>query len=293
MPPSSTNLITHSDLSAAQFLAHMEPLLLAHEERYGLMLGIALNVLRKPDFYSKEPAYFVVVEDGEGVAAAGCMTPPHGIIVYSERADPGPGLRAVAEDVRRRGLSLPTGMGPEPICTDFAAIWSEVAGVKSEVGVRERTFALHQVIHPTYSAGHMRPARLDDLELLAQWFVAFTVEALHGIDNATLDEARERLRMRIEQGWIFVWEDGEVVSYAGVGRPTPNGISIGPVYTPPEFRGKGYASSCVAAVSQRMLNEGRAFCTLFTDLANPTSNHIYQAIGYKPVCDYTLYRFST
>jgi hypothetical protein len=68
-------------------------------------------------------------------------------------------------------------------------------------------------------------------------------------------------------------------------------VSVGPVYTPPERRGRGYATACVAALSQTILDEGWAFCTLFTDLANPTSNSIYQKIGYHPVCDFAEYRF--
>ena len=68
-------------------------------------------------------------------------------------------------------------------------------------------------------------------------------------------------------------------------RPTPHGISVGGVYTPPEQRRHGYASSCVAALSQQLLDAGCEFCSLFTDLGNPTSNDIYQQIGYRPVCD--------
>lgn len=73
---------------------------------------------------------------------------------------------------------------------------------------------------------------------------------------------------------IYVWEDGEPVSLIGYTGPTPNGIRIGPVYTPPEHRRRGYASAGVAEVSQIMLDSGRRYCFLFTDLANPTSNHI-------------------
>ncbi len=84
---------------------------------------------------------------------------------------------------------------------------------------------------------------------------------------------------------IWLWDDGEPVSLAGVGGPTPHGIRVGPVYTPPPFRRRGYASACVAAASQAALDAGRTFVFLVTDLANPTSNHIYQAIGYEPVRD--------
>ena len=75
------------------------------------------------------------------------------------------------------------------------------------------------------------------------------------------------------------------MSLTGVGGLTPHGIRVGPVYTPPELRGRGYASNLVAAASQAALDDGRRALFLFTDLANPTSNRIYQAIGYEPVRD--------
>lgn len=292
MAQPDTHPVVHSTSSAAHFLERMEPLLLAQEARYGLMLGIALTVLHQPEFYSRNVPYFAIAEDEEGIAAAACMTPPYGLIVYCERAENEPGLRALAEALLAQGWTLPTVNGPEPICTHFAALWSEMAKVRSEVSVRERTFELRQVIHPTYSPGQMRQATMDDLELLVQWHLAFIEEALHGVEQATAEESRRKLQTRIEQGMLYVWEDGEIVSWTGTTRPTTHGICIGPVYTPPQFRGRGYASSCVAAVSRRMLDQGYEFCTLFTDLANPTSNHIYQAIGYRPVCDYTVYSFS-
>ena len=73
----------------------------------------------------------------------------------------------------------------------------------------------------------------------------------------------------------------------------PHGVTLGPVYTPPPARGKGYATNCTAAVSQLLLDAGWAYCALFTDLDNPTSNSIYQKIGYRPVCDYADYHFKT
>lgn len=78
---------------------------------------------------------------------------------------------------------------------------------------------------------------------------------------------------------------------AAVARPTLHGITVNLVYTPPEQRGRGFASNCVAALSQRMLDGGYQFCTLFTNLANPTSNDIYQQIGYRSIADFNEYRF--
>ena len=74
-------------------------------------------------------------------------------------------------------------------------------------------------------------------------------------------------------------------------RPTRHGISVSLVYTPPELRGRGYATACVGELSRKLLGAGREFCALFADLANPISNHIYERIGYRPVCDYEEYRF--
>jgi predicted GNAT family acetyltransferase len=90
---------------------------------------------------------------------------------------------------------------------------------------------------------------------------------------------------------FLVWEDGgEPVSLAGWGGATPNGIRVGPVYTPPELRGRGYATALTAELSRRLLDGrlfegGRRFCFLYTDLANPTSNAIYERIGYRRVAE--------
>ena len=91
---------------------------------------------------------------------------------------------------------------------------------------------------------------------------------------------------------LYFWTDPDPVSMAATTRPTVNGISISYVYTPPELRRKGYASAIVASVSQLMLDKGRKFCTLYTDQSNPTSNSIYQKIGYKPVADVVEVIFS-
>jgi predicted GNAT family acetyltransferase len=95
----------------------------------------------------------------------------------------------------------------------------------------------------------------------------------------------------IEDRSAWFWEtDGQRVSLAVAVGPTPNGIRIGRVYTPPERRGHGYASNLVAQLSAQLLAQGKKFCYLFTDIANPTSNSIYQKIGYRAVSDLTSYR---
>jgi predicted GNAT family acetyltransferase len=95
------------------------------------------------------------------------------------------------------------------------------------------------------------------------------------------------------RGTAYLWENeaGTPVAMASASGPTPHGIRIGGVYTPPELRGRGYASSAVAALSARLLDEGRRLCFLFTDASNPTSNSIYRRIGYEQVAEVVELRF--
>ena len=147
-----------------------------------------------------------------------------------------------------------------------------------------------QVVQPVAkAAGYLRQATESDRDLLAQWNHDFQMEVFR-----TLEEDPEKMTERqIHRGAAYLWQDQAPVSLA-CGRPsTPNGATIGPVYTPPEYRGKGYATACVAALSQQLLEQGYRSCFLFTDLANPTSNHIYQMIGYQPVTDWRDYSFDS
>ena len=126
-----------------------------------------------------------------------------------------------------------------------------------------------------------------------KFFVAFAVDA--GVpphEQVSYEEQLTKARHRIEQGQLFMWKDqNKTVSMAGVSAPTRNGIRVNAVYTPPEYRGNGYASANVAATSQRQLEEGYSFCFLYTDASNPVSNKIYQRIGYEYVCNSAFYLF--
>ena len=138
----------------------------------------------------------------------------------------------------------------------------------------------------------MRDYERNDREVAARWMDAFVKEALPepppGASAELVDQREDD-----PDGGVAFWEDGgAVVSIAGFGGRTPNGIRIGPVYTPPELRGRGYASALTAAVTQRLLDRGLRFCFLFADLANPTPNSIYQRIGYEPVSDVDPWSFS-
>ena len=100
------------------------------------------------------------------------------------------------------------------------------------------------------------------------------------------------VKTRIGDGTLFLWIDrAQAVSMAAINRKTKNVGVIGYVYTPKEFRGKGYATTLVKIVSKKILQNGFTYCSLFTDSANPTSNYIYRKIGYEPVAEFTTIIF--
>ena len=132
--------------------------------------------------------------------------------------------------------------------------------------------------------GRPRPADAGDRRLLVDWIRAFTAEANPEAPGLDDQEWVDR-RLRGMSGTLYVWDHGGPVSMAGHGSATPNGARIGPVYTPPDRRRRGYASALVAGVSDIVLASGKRFCFLFTDLSNPTSNKIYQDVGYEFVCE--------
>ena len=131
----------------------------------------------------------------------------------------------------------------------------------------------------------MVAASQSERDLIVEWLVAFVDEAFGGEELFDAGEAADRwVAGHGRTMWLWV-DDGRVVSMSGVSGRTPNGVRIGPVYTPLADRNRGYASNLVAEAAQAELDDGRQFVFLFTDLANPTSNHIYQAIGFEPVAD--------
>ncbi|HRW08684.1 MAG TPA: GNAT family N-acetyltransferase [Caldilineaceae bacterium] len=280
--------------TATPFLAKMRPLLEVNEAANGLLLGLALRVEGDPHAFGNADPYFATVEDDTDVIVAALMTPPHGVILYGARpaADVSipAALQAIVENLQSNGWSVPTVNGPSAISECFAQIWSTMMGLAFEPLMATRVFQLREVRHPYYSAGHLRLATKADQALATQWWRAFSQEAEH---NDEVDEVQlhKSIRQKIADRHLFFWEDGEPVSMVALTRPTAHGTGIGPVYTPPQYRGRGYASSAVAQLSQQVLDTGKEFCALFTDVANPTSNHIYQAIGYRRLVDFQVYRF--
>ncbi len=139
--------------------------------------------------------------------------------------------------------------------------------------------------------GRLRQAGPGDVPVVLGWLEAFADEALAGGAHVEGAEDLYRRREADPHGAWLLWDDGGPVSLAAYGSPTPSGTRVGPVYTPKERRGRGYATSLVAGLTAERLAAGLAFCFLFTDLANATSNAIYARIEYEPVADWDEWVF--
>jgi predicted GNAT family acetyltransferase len=261
----------------AAFLDAAMPLLLADEARHNLILGIAGTLRAHPSHY---PEYGLwLAEDGSDVVGAAVITPPHNLVVARPRDDSALEALAAAID-----FELPGVVAAQPEAEAFAAVWTAKTGATPRMIRAQGVFALERVVQPEGISGRMRAAGPDDRPLLLDWWRAFAEEALG--ESPDPDAVVHSLDHRLEapEAGVALWEDVRTVSLASFGNPTPNGIRIGPVYTPPEYRRRGYASALVAQLSERLL-AGRRFCFLFTDLANPTANRIYEQIGYRRVCE--------
>jgi uncharacterized protein len=267
-----------------EFLERAGPLL-ADEARHNLILGIAATLRDNATLYDEQQLW-LVVDAGEVVGAA-LRTPPYNLVLGGGSTE---AFDALATEV---GL-LPGAVGVVPEIDIFVAAYERAHGVRSEPRVEQGVYALDAVVPPASPPpGSPRAATMADRTLLVRWWGEFGVEALGAHEQ---DEEQNRRgvdhKLTTAGNGIALWElEGEPVSVVAYGSPTPKGIRIGPVYTPREHRGHGYATALTAHVSAEQLAAGRDFCFLYTDLANPTSNRIYVEIGYRRVADAIQYAF--
>jgi uncharacterized protein len=277
---------------ASDFFARARAELERNEVLNGLPLGITLHLQKFPERIKIRP-YLATVEDEGKLLVAAVMTPPSRLIVTSNQVDAfGEAPSLLIRNLREHGWTVPGVLGPSSLSDLFAQTWTSLTGEVAHLRTHERLFELTQVIAPRPGPGELRVATPDDTALVVRWIKAFQEEALH--TSLSDEEALAWARRGIGNGVVYLWvlSDGAIVSLLAATRPVSRVISIASVYTPPELRGQGYASRSVAALSQHLLDSGWQRCSLFTDLSNPTSNSIYQRVGYRPVCDFNEYDFS-
>jgi GNAT superfamily N-acetyltransferase len=228
--------------------------------------------------FAEDPLLGWFVEAGH-VAGVVCHTPPYPLLI----ALPSEAIPSLVSELIASGRALSGVNGPLDVAESFASEWWEPEKERRS----ERLYRLGSLVTPTVS-GRSRTAVADDLPVAVEWFREFQAEAHVDV---TADPTPV-VSARINRNELVWWEaEGRLVALAGVSAPIAGMSRVGPVYTPAEWRRRGYGSAVTHAATRKALDERADEVLLFTDLANPTSNTIYQALGYQPVADYATIQF--
>ncbi len=243
-----------------------------------------------PGAFGREPTLFGWWRPPGGAVAGACLqTPPYPLLVVS--GGPAETVRELADVLAAAGCPLPGVNAGEPAARTFAGQWRLRTGAAAAVYQRSRLYRLDVLAGPSPAPdGQPRVAGPGDRDLLTGWWQAFMAEA----GSLAEGDPGRMVDRRLSYHGITLWEDGgRPVSMAALNRQVAGATRVGPVYTPPELRRRGYAGAVTAAVSRAALDAGASEVLLFTDLANPTSNALYQRLGYRPVEDRVVLSFSS
>ncbi|WP_129308492.1 GNAT family N-acetyltransferase [Streptomyces sp. L2] len=243
---------------------------------------------RGTGMYGDEPPqYGILGEHTGGVRGVWFRTPPFPVnITPLTAAD----AEALAAHLAERGLPVPDVMAERDTAEAFAKEWERLTGATAELRERERLYRLTELTPPRPAPeGRPRVAGPADRDLLIRWHTEFKEAA--GLRAG--QPAEQWADARIAYGGITLWEtpDGTPVSMAGATPEIAGQVRLAPVYTLAHLRGRGYAGAVTAAVSAAAVASGVTEVLLFTDLANPTSNALYQRLGYREVADFAVYGF--
>lgn len=195
-------------------------------------------------------------------------------------------VTAVVDSIVGAGVILPGVNGEAASAARFAGQWTERYGSSARPVQGQRIYEVRQVAAPRPILGQLRRAASTDCELLVSWFGGF-----HDDTGEHAPDLAQVVERRLADGELWLWDDGGATTVAGISQPVAGVVRVGPVYTPVGRRNRGYASSCVAAVSEHVLSQGLR-CILYTDLGNPTSNSIYRSVGYQAVAEALRYHFA-
>ena len=270
------------DLAACRAAAW--PFLAAEPERYSVQLTV-LSVLTRigTGAFGDQPPVFGWWPAAGPVRAVVLQTPPRPMLVTSL---PGDSPAQLAAALTALGTALPGVSGSAPDAEAVAAAWRRQTGTGGRIVQRQRLYRLGELTWPEpRPAGAARVARQPDIDAVRAFYGAFARET--GQDGAPA-AAQDRLAA----GRLMLWEvAGEPAALAGTSEVIAGAARVGPVYTPPEMRGRGYGGAVTAAVSELARRGGAESVILFTDLANPTSNALYARLGYRAVEDRVVLLF--
>ena len=271
------------------------PVLAAEPVRNTLLLTVfdRLRTEGPHAFGERDPQLLTWYDAGSATGAL-LRTPPYTFVLSDVPTASIEGLvdliLAPGSELDGREINLPASLE-----TPFADAWAARTGNKPRVLERFRLYRLDGLVAPEPApVGEPRQAAEQDVQLLAEWIAAFWDEVEHAAPHGGRPAALRMAEARVHEGIFRLWLDGSGTPVAFAGHtPVTAGMSrIGPVYTPPKLRGKGYAAGATTAATRAALELGAGEVLLFTDLANPVSNRLYQRLGYRPVSDRARLEFT-
>jgi len=230
-----------------------------------------------------------VKDDTGGVILTAVCTPPFNIVMFETRNQPNdPAVELLSNELKSMGVTLPGVLAEQKLANRFAAIFAGPNLYNRHLS--EIIMRLDKINAIPKAHGRCRSLREEDLFFVPFWERSFSEEC--GVEVYDILTNLKNAEKRLGKDIHFIWEDGHPVSQTYNVRNTQNGAGISGVYTPPQYRGKGYASSVVAEVSQFLLERGNKFCFLFADATNSTSCSIYRKIGYNDLCIFDEIKFN-
>lgn len=277
------------NLSLETFMKEAEPLLLKKETCNNLMLGILNRYVELRQSAIVSEGNYGIVYDGNEPIDAIMQTPPKNWIFADVENTPETAMHEVANQLKKDGYDVPGVIGPNKGVEAFVAHWARETSNVPKLHMKQLIYQLDDVYPAPSSSGYLEKASEQHEPLIAKWLFQFGKET---VEEITREKAKEMAASFVDAGSAYVWlVDDTPVSMLNRSRETKNGATVNAVYTPDDHKRKGYATSAIAALSQLLLDEGFRFCSLYTDLLNPTSNHIYKRIGYYEVGTSIVYTF--
>lgn len=231
-----------------------------------------------------EPGHYWVVSSPTTVVGVVFQSPLTFVATITPMDDRA--VDAAVAAISNAGVELPGVSGAAASAARFAGTWTEQHRSAARPELGQRLYELGVVAPPAGVAGAPRPADKDDLAFLGSWVAGFQADV--GEHHGDPGEVATAL---VGSGGLWIWDHERPVAMARATSPVAGVARIGPVYTPPDSRSRGYASAVVAELSGQTLASGLR-CILYTDLENPTSNSIYRRLGYQAVQEVLRYRFS-
>lgn len=247
---------------------------------HNLILSIVTRQIEQP-----ESGRYAWVSDGDGIAGFYLQAPDTFIATMTPM--PRAAVQAIVEGLD--GIDVPGVNGDAATAAMFAGAWAERRRIPVTPAEGMRLYSLGDYMPPPTAPGHARPYDERDLPMITRWTTDFTAETKSPRPDGMSDEDEARWVLSSRRSWL--WDvDETAVSWVGAVAGAEHISRIGPVYTPPEHRGHGYAAACTGAVTRILMDEGQQ-PVLYTQLANPVSNGIYRRLGYEPVAENIRYVF--